>query len=53
MPKYLNFESNGSGIAQIKNAQGKLKNKIIYLDSNAKSLNGFNELKIEGENTYF
>jgi hypothetical protein len=53
MPKYLNFESNGSGIAQIKNAQGKLKNKIIYLDSNAKSMNGFNELKIEGENTYF
>ena len=53
MPKYLNFESNGSGIAMIKNGTGKMKNKTVYLDSNAKSLHGFNDLKIEGEDTYF
>jgi hypothetical protein len=53
MPKYLNFESNGSGIAMIKNGTGKMKNKTVYLDSNAKSLHGFNDLKIEGEDSYF
>lgn len=47
--KFLNFEQIGSPIAQIKDGQGKLKNKIVYLDSNAKSLHGFNEFKLDGD----
>jgi hypothetical protein len=53
MPKFLNLESIGQPIAQIKNGAGKMKNKIIYVDSNGKSLHGFNELKIQGDDTYF
>ena len=51
--KFLNYESIGSPIVQIKNGTGKLKNKIVCLDSNAKALHGFNELKIDGDDTYF
>ena len=47
--KYLNMENIGNQVAQIKDGKGKLKNKIVYLDSNGKALHGFNELKIEGD----
>jgi hypothetical protein len=52
--KFLNFEGLGFPIAQIKNgSNSKLKNKIVSLDSNGKALHGFNELKIQGDETYF
>ena len=50
--KFLNFEKIGQPIAQIQNSTGKLKNKVVYLDSNAKPLHGFNELKLDGD-AYF
>ena len=51
--KFCNIEQIGNPVAIIKNGNGKLKNKIIFVDEKDKAIHPFNELKIEGNETYF
>lgn len=50
--KYLSFESEGHPVASIKSNNRRVKNKIIHLDDKKKSIHGFNELKLSGDDSF-
>ena len=50
--KFLTFEQDATPIASIKSDSSRIKNKIIHLDDKARSINGFNELKLQGDDKF-
>jgi len=50
--KFLSFENNGHPVVTIKSTSKKLNNKVIHLDDKARSLHGFNELKLKGDDSF-
>jgi len=50
--KFLSFEQDGVPIAAIKSNSNRIKNKVIHLDDKARSINAFNELKLQGDDKF-
>ena len=50
--KFLSFENEGHPVVVIKSNLKKINNKVIHLDDKARSLHGFNQLKLKGDDKF-